>query len=193
MHRPTKNTLLYLTKVRGHEIRRGPQTVDPYVLRALRDFLTEPELAEFFQYTRSFYTIEGHYSNLWHYDKEITPRPTHPAYQAAVEHVRGVLRLPQPAQSSRWDELSKVPFIPSSGSGYGYRGKKGAPGNHETAVSRAVWHLNTWLERPDTYRYTPDLAWTRTQLGHLDAPKIRNVWGKLFTTSYLKDYVLSPL
>lgn len=152
MDRPTNNSLLYLTTVRGHSIQRGPQTTDPYVLRALKDFVSEPELAEFMNYTRSFYTLEGHYVNLWHYDREITTRPTHPAYHAAVERTREEFRLPEPVTSYGWDELHKVPFIPSSGSGYGYRGEKGAPGNHEIAISRAVWHLNTWLERPESHR-----------------------------------------
>lgn len=54
-----------------------------------------------------------------------------------------------------------------------------------------------WLEdeRDGTsiFRYHPDLAWTRTQLGTVEDPKIRNVWGKAFDNIILEGMSAAPL
>lgn len=109
---------------------------------------------------------EGHYSNLWSYDHPIIPQPDDPAIQLAIVHTNAMFKLPRRVSSIPWDNLKAVPYIALSGAGYGYVGKKSASGNHEIAISRAVFHLRTWDEarqrvssKPN--RYTPDLAWMR--------------------------------
>lgn len=73
----------------------------------------------------------------------------------------------------------------------GYVGKKGDPGNQEKAINRAVYSLNAWLETQKglastPFRYHPDLAWSRTQLGTFESPKIRHVWGEAFENVILE-------
>lgn len=43
------------------------------------------------------------------------------------------------------------------------------------------------------FRYAPDLAWTRTQLGTFESPKIRHVWGEAFQNILLEGMAASPL
>lgn len=56
-------------------------------------------------------------------------------------------------------------------------------------------HWKEWTLNQSTrpFLYTPDLAWTRTQLGTIADPKIRNVWGKAFHNIILEGITASPL
>lgn len=198
MDRPTNFTLQYLTTVRPHKINRENFLIDPFVYETLSETLGIDVVEEFGQYTRSYYTVEGHYKNLWKYDRPILPKPQDPLLDIAIERTRYEYRLPQPVLTYGWGDLAEVPFIGSSSSGWGFVGKKGAPGNHEKAINRAVSHLNWWLETKlgdaeIPFRYHPDLAWTRTQLGTVEDPKIRNVWGKAFGNIILEGITASPL
>ena len=116
----------------------------------------------------------------------------------AIQSTRQAFKLSALVTSYGWNQLKEVPFINTSGAGYGYTGKKENPGNHDIAIGRAVYSLNHWLEtRAGTakapFRYTPDLAWTRTQLMTLDSPKIRHVWGKAFHNIILEGMTAAPL
>jgi hypothetical protein len=196
--RPTFNTLQYLTKVAPHKIQRENFLVDQFVYDTLTDIFGINVVEEFGNYTRSFYTLEGHYANLWKYDRKILPKPQDPLLDIAIEKTRIKFRLPRKVKSYSWNDLASVPFIPSSSAGWGIPGKKGDPGNHEKAISKAVLSLNWWLETNQgtanvPFRYHPDLAWTRTQMGTVEDPKIRNVWGKSFGNIILEGITASPL
>nr|APG78242.1 RdRp [Hubei partiti-like virus 56] len=197
MDRPTNNSLQYLTTVRPHKINRENLLVDQFVHETLSESLGIDVVEEFGQYTRSFYTLEGHYHNLWKYDRIILPKPDDPLLDMAIERTRYEYQLPTKVKSIGWDSLAEVPFISSSSSGWGFVGKKGAPGNHEKAISKAVLSLKWWLEDKqngtNTFRYHPDLAWTRTQMGTVEDPKIRSVWGKSFDNIILEGITASPL
>lgn len=200
LDRPTFNKgLVYLTKVQSHPITRPDQSIDPFVYKELQSVFDIDPLAVWANKTRSFYTLEGHYSNLWLYDQNPQHKiPDLPHIHEAISITREAFRLPTPVTSHSWNDLSSVPFIPSSGAGYGYTGKKGAPGNHAKAINRAVYSLNHWLETnagtaQTPFRYAPDLAWTRTQLMTIDAPKIRHIWGKAFHNIKLEGITASPL
>lgn len=191
--RPTNNTLVYLTQVGPHRIKKEPQLRDPYVEAALIDLLGDLSLTEFKDYTRSYYTLEGHYGNLWFYDRPFRPRINDICYEIAKQVTAEAFRLPHRVSSISWDSLATVPYIRGSGAGYGYVGKKGDGTNHAIAIGRAVGHLRSWQERQPAWRYTPDLAWTRTQLGTFERPKIRNVWGKAFHNIILEGMNAYPL
>lgn len=196
MDRPTNQTLQYLTRVKPHRIVKDPFLVDPYVLESLGELLGADPVEEFGRYTRSFYTLEGHYENLWKYDRAILPKPDDPLLTQAIEYTRLQYKLPQKVRSLPWDDLKQVPFIPHSSAGWGYIGKKGAPGNHDKAIRRAVSSLYWWMETDPNrqpFRYRPDLAWTRTQLAKPDHPKIRHVWGEAFENVILEGITAAPL
>lgn len=199
MDRPTRNSLQFITSVRPHLIRRDNFLVDPFVYDTLSDTFGVDVVEEFGSYTRSFYTLEGHYHNLWLYDRKILPKPQDPLLDLAIRISREEFRLDTPVHSYGWHELAKVPFIANSSAGWNYIGNKGAPGNHETAISRAVLSLKWWSEdqelRPSQrlFKYHPDLAWTRTQIGTVEDPKIRNVWGKAFENIILEGMQAYPL
>lgn len=80
----------------------------------------------------------------------------------ALQVTRDQFRLPHKVEAYQWDELEKVPFIRGTGAGWGYIGKKGDGDNHTIAISRAVGNLYSWLEGQPSWKYTPNLAWTRT-------------------------------
>lgn len=198
MDRPTFNTLEYISRVRPHRIVREPWLVDHFAEECLSEMLDTSSVTAFGEFTRSFYTEEGHYDNLWKYDRPLLPRPTDPDFYKAVEHTRKTLRLPQPVTPYSWHKLSDVPFISSSSAGWGYIGKKGTDDNHSIAIKRANAYLLWWLDTVDgistnPYRYHPDLAWTRTQLSDSETPKIRHVWGKAFENIILEGITAAPL
>lgn len=83
--RPTNNTLVYLTKVRKHPIVPEEQLRDPFVEQSIREVLSESLLEEFESFTKSYYTLEGHYANLWLYDRPLTNRTDDPVYYQALE------------------------------------------------------------------------------------------------------------
>ncbi len=82
---PTFNSLTYLTTVRGHPIVPKPICIDEFN-RALIIELYSVDLVKTFEgTTRSYYTIEGHYQNLWLYDQKIVKRPYDPAIDEAIK------------------------------------------------------------------------------------------------------------
>lgn len=198
MDRPTNYTLEFVQRVKPHHITRDPWLVDPYVKESLEELIGRSAVEEFGSYTRSFYTLEGHYSNLWKYDQPITPPINDPIFDLAVQKARESLRLPVPVSTYNWERLKDVPYISSSSAGWGYIGKKGAPGNQTRAIERANAYLRWWLDMRYgkaryNYLYHPDLAWTRTQISEIDTPKIRHVWGKSFENIILEGISAAPL
>lgn len=198
MDRPTFNTLEYVQRVKPHRIVRDPWLVDPFAKECLEEMLGFSAVEAFGLYTRSFYTEEGHYNNLWHYDRPYSPRPTDSVFFDAVRHTQDTLRLSTPVTPFSWHDLASVPFISSSSAGWGYRGKKGDGDNHHLAIKRANAYLLWWRDSVDgvaqrPYRYHPDLAWTRTQISDQVSPKIRHVWGKTFENIILEGITAAPL
>lgn len=200
MDRPTNNSLIFLTTVRPFSRPTCDRLIDPFVYSSLSDILGIDVIEEFGAYTRSFYTLEGHYSNLWKYDRPILPAPTDPLYKAAINRSYYAFKLDYPVKAISFYNLDDVPFIPGSASGWNYKGKKGAPGNHEKAKRMAVFNLYTWLEQrhgifkvKDPFRYHPDIAYYRTQLSTFEAPKIRHVWGEAFDNILLEGLTAAPL
>lgn len=198
MDRPTNNTLTYLKRVAPHKIRKDPWLRDEFVHECLSELMESDVIEEFGEYTRSFYTLEGHYYNIWKYDIPIVPMPRDPVLTEVIQNTSRAFRLDRKVNAISWNDLRSVPFIPSSSAGWGYIGKKGDPGNYDKAINKAVSSLYWWLEtlngqadRP--FRYRPDLAWTRTQLGTFEAPKIRHVWGEAFENVILEGITASPL
>lgn len=197
MDRPTNYSLEYKTTVKPHLIAKDPFLVDDFVYDTLSTRFGQEIVEDFVGYTRSYYTLEGHYHNLWKYDRPIQRKPQDPHLDMAIMKAKQIFRLSRPVTSYRWDDLASVPFITTSSAGWGFVGKKGDPGNHEKAISKAVLSLNWWLEdqiaKIKLFRYHPDLAWTRTQLGTVEDPKIRNVWGKSFDNIILEGITAAPL
>lgn len=120
-------------------------------------------------------------------------KPDDPVLELAIKNITDHFKLQTKVDAISWHELKSVPFIPSSFAGWDYDRKKGDPGNHEKAINHAVSSLYWWLEtingqtvRP--FRYRPDLAWARTQLGtffiHLLKPKI------MYTPIYHSSHTL---
>lgn len=193
MDRKSFNSLRYLTTVRPHHITRDPWIVDPFVYNAVSDLYGTDPIDLLGEYTRSHYTLEGHYYNLWNFDRKIEPKPSDPLIDRAIEHVAQLYRLPKKVDTYSWHSLANIPFIANSSAGWGFTGKKGDPGNHEKAIHRAVGNLNTWLENPKGFRFQPDLAWTRSQLCTFDNLKLRHVWGTSFDNIILEGITASPL
>lgn len=178
-------------------IHREGGLIDQFAYECLTDLIGEDKITEYHGYSRSYYTLEGHYSNLWNFDQKILPKPIDTDLNEAIQYVREVFRLEKPITSIPWHRLDLVPFVPNTSAGWGYKGKKGDKGNQEEAIRRAVSSLNWWLEGPRSqrgpFRYHPDLAWTRTQLGSYENPKIRHVWGQAFENILIEGMTAAPL
>lgn len=143
MDRPTFNTLKYLTKVAPHRIVKDPWLIDQWTSDLISDLLRSDPVQEFGEYTRSFYSLEGHYKNLWLYDRPILPKPLDPDLDWAIQHAKRIFTLTPKVKPISWNRLRDIPFIPLSGAGagYGYVGKKCDLGNLDKAISRAVSSL----------------------------------------------------
>lgn len=195
--RPSFNTLRYITRVRPHLINREDWLIDPFVYDTMCNTLGVNIVEEFGEYTRSYYTLEGHYNNLWKYDRAILSKPNDHNLHLAIAKTRSEFKLDAPVHAYSFNELASVPFISSSSAGWNLVGKKGDPGNHERAIHHAVLSINMWLEDriygTSNFRFHPDLAWTRTQLGTVEDPKIRNVWGTSFGNIILEGTSAYPL
>ncbi|KAK6616790.1 hypothetical protein RUM43_015069, partial [Polyplax serrata] len=59
-----------LTRVRPHKIVKDPWFIDHYAKDFLKQLLGSDIVSEFGKYSRSYYTEEGHYHNLWKYDSQ---------------------------------------------------------------------------------------------------------------------------
>nr|UUG74126.1 MAG: RNA-dependent RNA polymerase [XiangYun partiti-picobirna-like virus 4] len=198
MDRPTFNSLEFVQRVKPHRIRREPWLVDPFVKECLEEMLDTTAVEAFGRYTRSYYTEEGHYANLWKYDSPYISRPNDPIFDRAIEIAAQKVALDPKPETHNWNNLASVPFIAGSSAGWGYIGKKGSPGNHALAISRANAYLLWWRDMRNgisqkEYLYHPDLAWTRTQLSDMESPKIRHVWGKTFENIILEGITAAPL
>nr|UJQ88336.1 MAG: RNA-dependent RNA polymerase [North shore virus] len=198
MDRSTNNSLIYLTQVRPHLITREPRLIDPWVRAALDDTLGADSVYEFGEYSSSFYSMEGHYHNLRLYDRVITPKPKLPLLEEVIAETRKAFEINDKVISLSRDDLASAPFIRTSSAGWSYIGK--SKDNHATAIRRAVGTLKTWYKdkhqargTPSMFRYTPDMAWTRTQLASIDAPKVRPVWGRAFHNINLEGLSAVPL
>jgi hypothetical protein len=118
MDRPTFNTLELICQVRGHPIKDTTQLTDPYVEEFLRKHIPREVFDEFYDYTRSFYTTEGHYARLWKFDLPIFPMPEDPRIYRAIELTRKAFKLDSPAVAYAWTNLASVPFQSSTAAGW---------------------------------------------------------------------------
>jgi len=100
MDRPTKNSLIYLKRVAPHMIRKDPRLKDAFVHECLSELMESNVIEEFGEYTRSFYTLEGHYSNLWMYDIPIVPMSRDPVLTQASPRPLELLSLIRRYQQS---------------------------------------------------------------------------------------------
>ena len=98
MDRPTTNGgLIYLTKVHPHRITRKEQEIDPFVVDALSEVLGHSPLEIWSRHTRSFYSLEGHYANLWKFDKTpVYQAPKLPRLDEAIQRTRQAFALTSP-------------------------------------------------------------------------------------------------
>lgn len=198
MDRPTSNSLEYVMRLKPHPRGSTATIVDPYVYQILIEWLEPEDFIWYKDYTRSYYTLSGHYSRLWEYDIPIVSRPSDPALTLAIQAASEEFKLDTPVTSLDFEsDLGIVPFIPSSGAGYGYTGKKGSPGNLPIAIKRAHSNLLAWINGKyldgTKFKYHPDVAYYRTQLGTVQNPKIRHVWGKAFDNILLEGLSAAPL
>ena len=68
LRQPTENGgLLYLKNLRPHHIHKDDRIIDPYVQEAIAELQGHDLADDFINVTRSYYTLEGHYDNLWKY------------------------------------------------------------------------------------------------------------------------------
>ena len=133
-----------LKKMQPHKIVRHEQEVGAFMVDALKDILGSSPLEIWSRHTRSFYTLEGLYDNHWKYDKvPIYKAPELPRLKEAVAITRKAFALRKPVLAYGWDQLADVPFIETSGAGYGYVGKKSATGNQRTRSKKSCLQPKT--------------------------------------------------
>ncbi len=92
--RPTFNSLTYLTKVKPHHIVKEDVYIDHFNRQMLIELYGIDLVKMYEGTTRSFYTLEGHYTNLWKYDLPIITMPSDPILDQAIELTQKAFTLP---------------------------------------------------------------------------------------------------
>nr|UYL95504.1 MAG: hypothetical protein [Qingyuan Parti tick virus 1] len=110
-HDHLNNSLLFLTTARVHKIEEE-HIVDSYVRYAMSVILDMDPLEIFGEWMRSYYALEGDYSNLWKYDRPIREKPFNTDIYRTLQHIREVFHPHIPIPSLGWKEPDQVPFIP---------------------------------------------------------------------------------
>jgi len=188
---------------------------DPFVLEALNQCITPGQKQLLRNYSRSYYTLDGHMESISKYKTtRTTEPPNNIEWTDTVEYAMQYFRnLPRVTALSANTDFDHVRFHQSTSAGYGYHDKtashpthKGQPdgSNHKKAkriASKIVHeitaaHRNTNMEQyleqlPNNS--TPDISFTRTQLVERPNLKVRNVFGECFHYVLLEGLFAQPL
>jgi hypothetical protein len=155
--------------------------------------------SQFDNWSRSYYTFEGHMNAILLMDRSTySGKPVDSAMRKIDEYCQQYFNdLPRVQSMDFHQDLDKVPFEPTSSAGVGFQGKKGDPGNHESAINRAYATIKRARREGITEvieNSSPDMAFTRTQLTKLtERLKIRNVFGQSFPYIILEGLTAHPL
>lgn len=190
MDRPTFNTWKYLTKVAPHRIVKSlvdwPMDLWPHI--------RSPSFGPCSRVWRAHSFILLTWRSLQEplaLRSTYPPLATHPDLDWAIQHTKRIFTLTPKVKPISWNRLRDIPFIPSSGAGYGYVGKKCDLGNLDKAISRAVSLLYWWDESiqgttPRPFRFRPGIAW----LDLLNRPRSDMFGAQLSRIYFLKELLL---
>jgi hypothetical protein len=190
--------------------------VDPYIREGFQASMPAGKLTVLNNWSRSYYSKEGHLESILKFNKPIKAQPTQNEWnQIKRESFDYFSHLPRVTPLSAIDKGSfdRVQYHQSTSAGLGYTYNpgpnpthKGPPDgpNHKRAkgIASKIVHeceshmsdnsLKSWLKLvPDDS--TPDIAFTRTQLVELPDTKIRNVFGECFHYVILEGLFACPL
>jgi hypothetical protein len=186
---------------------------DPHVEMAFKEIFTKQEWNDFYNWTRSFYSLDAHMASVLNYDKEILPEPTDSAWLDVKNSAFELFSTFGKVTSRTIGEIDSVSFHENTSAGNGYTRNPppypGRKGNREQpnyarakGIARKIGHeltnahsqgtLNTFLMNA-VKDSTPDIAFTRTQLAELPNTKVRNVFGEAFHYILLEGLSAEPL
>lgn len=191
---------------------------DEFILEALKSTNTPPGIFNDLEnYSRSYYTKEGHIESILKYAKFNKPEPSYPEWNHTKEEIFNEFStFPKVRSFSAKPEnrdFKRVKYHQGTSAGYGYNGnphpypsRKGAPNqsNYKRAIKIASKIVHTceakhkdgkWQEFLTSVPLdsTPDVAFTRTQLTELPKLKVRNVFGETFHYVFLEGLFAQPL
>lgn len=187
--------------------------IDPFVWEAFSTIAAPKELADAAEWTRSYYTLEGHNETIAMYNKPILPEPTDADWQSIKYESEMIFNsYPQVPVLSALTDFDSVRYQQSTSAGYGYVDNPGEYPTHKgptngpqhakaKRIASAIVHRlqAETAESLDSFLATvpndsvPDIAFTRTQLAQLPAVKIRNVFGECFHYVLLEGLIAQPL
>jgi len=187
---------------------------DPFILEALRNHLSPLDKTRLNNWSRSYYTLEGHMDSIRAYDKPLLAEPTDDEWTSVKEGSTNYFRtLPKVKAFSARTDFDSVRFRQSTSAGYGYLDTtsprpthKGLFNGHnhrkaKRIASAIVEACKTEYAKGTFDQFieylpedsTPDVAFTRTQLSELPTTKVRNVFGEAFHYVILEGLFAQPL
>jgi hypothetical protein len=193
--RPPERSLTFL-KQREPQTHREEEVhlVDPYFEEAAKDLIPKADFERLQGYTRSYYTVEGHYETTMKYNQLVQKPPQEPEWQEVVKLWHAECTTTK-IEIVNWDTCFRqrqVDFVSSSAYGFSHPGKKKGD---EGMIGHALKHADTCVRIYDTNREKygkelalayyisnslPDVPFTRTQLVESSRMKIRQVFGRDF-------------
>lgn len=159
--------------------------IDPFVEEEFKYYFDKKTLELLYEYGTSTYSIEQHLIGFAKYERPLIQERMNESNVRNCPYLdyakRIVLDKLAPLRNTPLipsNQMDSVKWIPSSAAGYGYIGKK--RDNYLIARKRASQALYHFQRFQANYRFTPDMAFARCQVGALNKPKIRHVWGRAF-------------
>lgn len=192
------STVEYVRLMRRYQITETPPLRDPFVEEYFRNHLDIETLDRIGLYTRGMYNKALHYRSFLQYkvsssvDEKHSRRLSSNIYfKTAVELVKQDLECLKGTRLLRPSNFKSIRFTPSAAAGWGYRGKK--RDNFKLARRNALRALRGFKVHRNRYRFVPDKAFARSQLGEATNPKIRHVWGRAFHHILIEGLIAQPL
>lgn len=192
--------------------------VDPFISEAMKHINMPVGIKkELENYSRSFYTKEGHIESILQYEKRNLPPPNTEEWQLITDEIRREFasfpKVRSLSAKSDSRDFQRVKYHTSTSAGFGYNAnpppypsRKGTPDqpNYKRAVSIASKIVHECISQNDKGAFedylrtipmnsTPDVAFTRTQLTQLPKLKVRNVFGEAFHYVILEGLFAQPL
>ncbi|UQZ09562.1 putative RNA-dependent RNA polymerase [Freshwater macrophyte associated partiti-like virus 2] len=188
--------------------------VDPFIAEAFQATLPTGELSKLNNWSRSYYSVQGHIDSIMKFNKPILPAPTNKEWHNSIsENFALFATFPKVYSLSAKTDFDKVKYHQGTSAGYGYHlntqpnpTHKGLPNgpNHSRAKQIASRIVHECKEQHSKHKFldyletvpdnsTPDIAFTRTQLAELPEIKVRNVFGECFHYVILEGLTAQPL
>lgn len=179
------STLCFLRRLRPFNLQHSPTTEDEFLRPILDELLSSDMLNELANFRRTAYDEELHMQSLFQYDRPALDENMYcertrncPLIEQATLQVKHDLAQFSGTHIINKNNMDEIEFDGTTSAGYGYYGKKAD--NYELARHNATRALYDYRRYGRSYRFVPDMAFSRLHVSTPIKPKLRHIWGRAF-------------